>query len=77
MGWRIWTGKYQEEIRHLRGLVDEIMVICDDAAELNTVYEVKEDIYREIVNHIDLANVVLHAIEETQDEYEEANEDAK
>ena len=35
MSWRVWTGKYQEEVRHLRGLIDEIMVICDEYDDRN------------------------------------------
>ena len=72
MSWRIWRGKYQDEIRHLRGLVDEIIVICGE-------YEARE-IYNENSDIIDwdkttLRKEILNAIEETQNEYEGANKD--
>tara|TARA_R110000744_G_scaffold375_6_gene1490 strand:+ start:22590 stop:22790 length:201 start_codon:yes stop_codon:yes gene_type:complete len=62
LSWRVWTGKYEEEIRHLRGLVDEIMIIIDDS---------KED-------RLDVKNVsleIMRAITETQNEYEGAEKD--
>ena len=72
MSWRIWSGKYQDEIRHLRGLVDEIIVICGE-------YEARE-LYNENSDIIDwdkttLRKEILNAIEETQNEYEGANKD--
>ena len=71
MSWRVWVGKSDEEIRHLRGLIDEIMVICGE-------YEGRE-LYGPCENStiIDwdkttLRLEILKAIQETQDEYEEA-----
>ena len=75
MSWRVWTGKYQEELRHLRGLIDEIDVIIQESG-----YEIVID-HREHsieTRNKDLANCVndiLKAIEETQNEYEEASKD--
>ena len=69
MSWRIWSsGEHLDEIRHLRGLIDEIMVICGE-------YEGKE-LYNENSTIIDwdkttLRKEILKAIEETQKEHEE------
>jgi len=64
MGWKIWTGKYDQEVRHLRGLVDEIMVICGEYGDRNdTIIDWSKTTLRE---------EILRAIEETQGEYEEA-----
>tara|TARA_R100000458_G_C8108602_1_gene132304 strand:- start:262 stop:486 length:225 start_codon:yes stop_codon:yes gene_type:complete len=73
MSWKVWTGKYQEEIRHLRGLIDEIMVICGE-------YEGVEKppfTYSTIIDwdKTTLREEILKAIEETQNEYEGANKD--
>jgi len=63
MSWRVWTGKHQEEIRHLRGLIDEIMVICDNYEEglITTSYV--------------LLREIRQAIDDTQNEYEGASKD--
>jgi hypothetical protein len=70
--WKIWSGKYQDEIRYLRGLVDEIIIICGE-------YEGRE-LYNENSTIIDwdkttLRKEILKAIAETQNEYEGAKED--
>ena len=67
MSWKVWVGKKQEEIRHLRGLIDEIMVICDEYDDRNNT----------IIDwtHTTLSKEIMKAIEETQHEYEGANED--
>ena len=65
MSWRVWTGKYQEEIRHLRGLIDEIMVICEDE-QLGLLKDWSTE---------SLSVEILKVIEETQNEYEGANKD--
>lgn len=62
MSWRVWVGKHDAEIRHLRGLIDEIIVICEDE---------KLGLLKDWSNN-SLADEILKAIQETQDEYEEA-----
>ena len=72
MSWRIWTGKYGEEARYLRGLVDEIMVICEEYIPYEN--------YNENSSIIDwtettLVKEVMQAIKNTQNEYEGAKKD--
>ena len=74
MSWRVWTGKYEEEVRYLRGLVDEIMVICEEYIPYEN--------YNENSSIIDwtettLVKEVMQTIKNTQNEYEEAKKDGK
>ena len=67
MSWKVWTGKYQEEIRHLRGLIDEIDAILDDHRQ-HGIETRNKDL-------ADCISDILEAIEETQNEYEGARKD--
>tara|TARA_R100000664_G_scaffold17589_1_gene26539 strand:+ start:171 stop:404 length:234 start_codon:yes stop_codon:yes gene_type:complete len=73
MSWKVWTGKKQEEIRHLRGLVDEIMVICEDIKEYGELTFDPTWVDKGTMRH--LAKLILDTIEETQKEYEDAKVD--
>jgi hypothetical protein len=65
MGWRVWTGKYQEEIRYLRGLIDEIIVICED----------EQQGYFGDWTTDSLSTEIIKVIDDTQDEYKGADKD--
>jgi len=83
MSWKVWTGKYQEEIRHLRGLIDEIDAILDDHIILDknkcSIVQFcscrQHGIETRNKDLADCINDILEAIEETQNEYEGARKD--
>tara|TARA_R110002167_G_scaffold50488_2_gene146798 strand:- start:476 stop:712 length:237 start_codon:yes stop_codon:yes gene_type:complete len=74
MSWKVWTGKKQDEIRHLRGLVDEIMIICEDAKEYGT-FPSDNNSWEDITSIKHLAEVILGSIENTQKDYDSARAD--